>query len=169
MKRLTWLLAIPMLLLFNGCTKENDILKDQYPSVSKMNIEAVTANTLDDIALSEDEVNYLSPDDKELGIYTVPIKYYYYAQVGRASNRYIVSWSVSPITADPMVISYEDQYGRTVTRSLTLFDHYYVGTLTSYTSISITWSCTVFARYTYSDGTPEKTRMWDVSKTKAFN
>ena len=60
---------------------------------------------------------------------------------------------------------YKDSYGRTVTRSLTLFDErLYKEYLPGYLGAICTWDVLVNAQYVYSDG-QRASRLWKVVET----
>jgi hypothetical protein len=120
-----------------------------------------SSGTGTDISIFVDETQYVEEDREESGDW-VRIKYNYHATINRRDpGNIITSVIMSPITADPMVSWYTDIQQRTVRRSLVLFNHLNGYTiLTPPTSVLLNWSCLVHATYSYTDGTPPKTRQW---------
>lgn len=125
------------------------------------------ANGVENVLVEEDESedNY-SDYDLTNGTGTVAIKYSYEAQIARDQDTYnILSVVIDPMTATPMTVTYNDNSGRVVTRSLTLFDKLqWYELLTDPRRVNLHWGCLVNARYVYSDGTVN-TRQWSKSKT----
>jgi hypothetical protein len=128
-----------------------------------------TTEVTDDVTYSDVDQEYSSGDYSATDGY-ISISYSYHAQIFRdADTREIYSALMYPVTADPMVSWYVDQYGRTVNRVLTLWGQYNSYTILSATSVLLNWSCTVTARYAYSDGSPAWTRNWPKSYSAVRN
>jgi hypothetical protein len=121
---------------------------------------------IDQIYLSEDETNLTNADiDYSAGATYILTRYIYHATVEK-TNGEVTSVVVDPITASPMWAQYVDGYGRTVTRTLTLFSPIAYGEiLVPPTSVKINWACEVIAVYSYNDGTSSWTRQWSKSKS----
>jgi hypothetical protein len=123
---------------------------------------------IENVSASDGETQYTDVDGINTGG-NVGIGYTYTAAIARiSSTREITSVAVDPITANPMFANYIDNYGRSVTRSLTLFGHNNTYTLLSATSVMVNWSCFVYARYIYTDGSPEFPRQWSKSKSSVY-
>lgn len=117
-----------------------------------------------DQTLSKTEYNYVEEDNSDIGY--VPIIYYFHYTVTKNKNTgNIISVVVTPVTANPMLSSYIDKYGRNVNRRLTVFNQNNYYTLLGTTSAMINWSCMVNAKYSYSNGNPVWTRNWNVKKS----
>ena len=116
----------------------------------------------------EDEAVYSDQDNSYLADNTayVPIKYLYHYTITRvAQTGEIVTINVDPVAVDPVQAVYIDNYGRNVTRYLTLQGQYKNFSLLSPTNAMINWSCYVTGRYTYTNGNPAWTRQWQKSKS----
>ena len=172
MKAFIRLLVLPaVFIFFIGCKKEDILHNDlSRPTIEK---KATTNGEITEWIDEFDENNMYSPnvaeEDFDYLVRYVPITYSYRGRIIRnESDRQILYMEAYPITADPMVSVYIDKYGRSVTRRLTLYNHFTLCTPLTPTSCSISWSCTVHARYSYTDGTPEWTRAWNDSKQKIY-
>jgi RHS repeat-associated protein len=122
------------------------------------------------VRLDNDSPNENDKDDGDQQVYS-RIKYHYRYQVERDEDtREIDAVTVDPVTADPMIATYIDQYGRTVLRVLTIWEKQFnTYEILTPTTVVISWNATVTARYSYTDGTPSRTRTWYVSKTTVSN
>ncbi len=96
-------------------------------------------------------------DDESDGI-APKILYNYHATVTRVNGE-VTSVIVDPITVSNLFSVYVDNYGRSTTRTLTLFGHSNNWTSLG-TSALINWSCFVNGRWLYTDGSPMYSRTW---------
>ena len=130
------------------------------PSPSEENLETTSHTFYEEIEDVDDE----SPN---AGINAPRIKYTFHCRVisGETSKK-IYRVEVDPITADPMLSTYIDNYNRNTNRRLTLFNQVKSATILSHSSALVNWSCLVNGFYTYTDGSPSKTRNWPVSKNQ---
>jgi hypothetical protein len=115
--------------------------------------------SLNSISLSKEE-----NDETDASVGAAPkINYQYNTQIIR-TNGNVTSVIVYPTTIANAHDVYIDRYGRNTTRSLSVFGHY-----NSWTSLGasamIYWSCFVYGRWVYTDGSPEYNRTWTNTHT----
>jgi hypothetical protein len=98
--------------------------------------------------------------DPEEGVAAPLIHYYhpYTMALLKPSNQIVNVW-MYPTTAQPVISSWVDSYGRSIQRTITLYGHAYSYTFLSPTSVMLNWFCYVGGHYVYSDGTT-KMRVW---------
>ncbi|MVT12272.1 hypothetical protein GO493_28705 [Chitinophaga sp. ysch24] len=158
-----------------GCSIESATMDNYQYHVNSCNATGGNPNdpVIDENGIEHVTVEEWAPDedysteDLNNGASRVAIKYTYNAQITRDPDTFVIIGIVmDPIMAFPVVARFSDTYGRTVTRSITLFDKaaWYVlapGNL----HVNLFWSCLVHAKYVYSDGMLN-TRQWAITKTR---
>lgn len=77
-------------------------------------------------------------------------------------NGQVIGVVVDPMTVSNPVAWYVDNYGRSTTRTITLFGHYNSWTSLGSTAL-INWSCFVHGKWAYTDNSPIYTRQWHKS------
>lgn len=116
-----------------------------------INVEETTSST--EISLEDDEIYGTAPK----------VEYRFHATARRVNGE-IIAVFIDPTTVSNPVVFYVDDYGRTVTRTITLLYH-----LNSWTTQGpfavVKHSCLVHGKWIYSNGNPVYTRQWSKSNS----
>ncbi len=112
---------------------------------------------INDIVTTSDMSSTVEVNDDTDGA-APKIRFQYNSNIIR-TNGLVTSVVVYPTTiANPFEV-YIDTYGRNTTRTLTVFGNYQTGTPLGFTALCF-WSCFVYGRWVYTDGSPEHPRTW---------
>jgi hypothetical protein len=113
--------------------------------------------------VSETKISETENESEDLYSAAPALQYNYNASVFRV-NGVVTSVIIDPITVSNPVSWYVDNYGRSTTRTVTLFGHSNVWTSLGTTAL-INWSCFVHGKWVYTDNSPVHTKQWNKSKS----
>lgn len=165
--------------LFNAADKNQDSDEHQEEEKAKKNEDGkdskdASGNTrsgkisIGDLLKALVDLTSFSIEDDDWPTEFPKVTYHFHFQIFREEkSKEIVGVEIYPVTADPIVSSRVDEYGRVRTRTLALYSQYnkYM-ILADRMHVMLSWNCLVIAVYTYNDRmSPPKTKNWPISKT----